>query len=129
MTPDEIEKAAQERGVTPKEILKEQTTLAADAAVEAAADPEKPVVRMQHVVITLADGRRGVFMGPELIREVEMKLNMVPKLVSVDFDPPRAVAVPIPREIPKEETSADPKVQEQPAEAAGDAGASVGEKA
>lgn len=83
-----------------------------------------PVVRMQHVIITLADGRRGVFMGPEFIKEVEMKLGMVPKLVSVDFDPPRAVAVPVPREVPKEEVpSADQKAEaEQPA---GD----VGEKA
>jgi len=93
------------------------------AATEAA---EPSVVRMQHVFITLADGRRGVFMGPELIKEIEMKLNMVPKLVSVDFDPPRAVAVPIPRpkpEAPTEEVqSADQKAPEQPA-------SDVGEKA
>ena len=69
---------------------------------------EENVVSMQHVVITLADGRRGVFMGPELIKEVEMKLNVVPKLVSVDFDPPRAVNMPIARK-PEEVTSADTK--------------------
>lgn len=75
------------------------------------------VVSMQRVIITLADGRRGVFMGPELIKEVEMKLNMVPKLVSVDFDPPRTVSMPSPRDIPKvEETpSADTKVDDAPA--------------
>lgn len=78
---------------------------------------EAPVVRMQHVIITLADGRRGVFMGPELIKEVEMKLGMVPKLVSVDFDPPRAVSIPVPRETPpvEETPNADTKVDEQPA--------------
>ena len=82
---------------------------------------ESPVVRMQHVIITLADGRRGVFMGPELIKEVEMKLNVVPKLVSVDFDPPRAVSIPVPRETvpvadPVEETpNADTKVDATPA--------------
>lgn len=59
-----------------------------------------PVVSMQHVIITLADGRRGVFMGPELIKEVEMKLGVVPKLVSIDFDPPRTVSMPVPRELP-----------------------------
>jgi hypothetical protein len=76
---------------------------------------------MQHVIITLADGRRGVFMGPALIKEVEMKLNVVPKLVSVDFDPPRAVAVPTPRETvpvtdPVEETpNADTQADAAPA--------------
>lgn len=78
---------------------------------------EAPVVRMQHVIITLADGRRGVFMGPELIKEIEMKLNAVPKLVAIDFDPPRAVAMPVPRETPpvEETPNADTKVDEQPA--------------
>ena len=126
MTPEEIEAAAKERGVAPGEILKEQATVAADAAIETAADPDRPVVRMQHVIITLADGRRGVFMGPEFIKEIEMKLGMVPKLVSVDFDPPRAVAVPVPREAPKEEANADTKTEEQPT---ADAGGVVEEKA
>jgi len=85
---------------------------------------ESNIVKMQHVIITLADGRRGVFMGPELIKEIEMKLNTVPKLVAIDFDPPRAVAMPVPREVPsdpvadpvKEETpNADTKVDDAPA--------------
>lgn len=67
------------------------------------------VISMQHVIITLADGRRGVFMGPELIKEVEMKLGVVPKLVSVDFDPPRAVSMPVPREtVPVIDPVSDP---------------------
>lgn len=79
------------------------------------------VVSMQHVIITLADGRRGVFMGPEFIKEVEMKLGLVPKLVSVDFDPPRVVSVPVPREVPtdliKEEMpNADTQAESKPAE-------------
>lgn len=75
-----------------------------------------PVVSMQHVIITLADGRRGVFMGPELIKEVEIKLNIVPKLVSVDFDPPRSVSMPVPRDIAKtEEAASDTKVDDKPA--------------
>lgn len=79
--------------------------------------PKKPIVKLQHVIITLADGRRGVFMGPEFIKEVEMKLNLVPKLVSVDFDPPREVIVPEPRPVPTDakEAASDPKVESQPA--------------
>lgn len=78
--------------------------------------PKAPAVKMQHVIITLADGRRGVFMGPELIKEIEMKLNTVPKLVSIDFDPPRAVSMPVPREIPpmEETPNADTKVDDAP---------------
>lgn len=94
-----------------------QNKIAEETAVEKPAN----VVEMQHVVITLADGRRGVFMGPALIKKIEMDLNTVPKLVAIDFDPPRAVAVPVPRETvpvtdPVEETpNADTKVDEQPA--------------
>lgn len=85
--------------------------------------PTAPIVSMQHVIITLADGRRGVFMGPELIKEVEMKLGLVPKLVSVDFDPPRAVVMPELRPEPtdpvadpvKETPDADTKVDDTPA--------------
>jgi len=76
----------------------------AEQVEQAVADTqEQPTVFFQHVIITLADGRRGVFMGPALINEVEMKLHVVPKLVSVDFDPPRAVVVPSSRETPKTE--------------------------
>lgn len=124
MTPDEIERQAKAAGVTPGEYLKslnDAPKVAEEAAVEAAAEPEQPIVKMQHVIITLADGRRGVFMGPELIKEVEFKLGVVPRPVAIDFDPPRAVAVPVPRETvpvadPVEETpNADTKTNEQPA--------------
>lgn len=85
--------------------------------------PEANVIEMQHVIITLADGRKGVFMGPALIKKIEMDLNTVPKLVAVDFDPPRAVAMPVPREVPtdpvadpvEEIPNADTKTDEQPA--------------
>lgn len=88
-----------------------------DLSVESPAESAAPVVRMQHVIITLADGRRGVFLGPELIKEVEMKLGMVPQLTSVDFDPPRAVSVPVPRETPpvEETPNADQKTDDKPA--------------
>lgn len=125
MTPYDIEQKAKEAGLTPGDYLKkvtEEAELAKAAAVETAATPEAPVVKMQHVIITLADGRRGVFMGPELIKDIEMKLGTVPKLVSIDFDPPRAVAVPVPREIPTEEnTNAEQKTDtvEQAAPQAG----------
>lgn len=94
--------------------IKDAENVAVKVSEEIAATP---VVHMQHVIITLADGRRGVFMGPELIKEVEIKLNMVPKLVSVDFDPPRAVAIPVPRETPpvEETPNADTKVDDTPA--------------
>ena len=68
-------------------------------------------LKFQHVVIVLADGRRGVFVGPELIKEIEMKLGVTPALVSVDFDVPR----PIPRPAPEEATSGDTKADEKPA--------------
>lgn len=118
-TKEDIEKEAQAAGVTPGELLKKEKADAIhDAAVEAAAEPAHPIVKMQHVIITLADGRRGVFMGPELIKEIEFKLGTVPRPVAIDFDPPRAVAIPLPRDVAKtEETpNADTKVDaEQPA--------------
>lgn len=81
-----------------------------DAAVE---EVKKvlPVIEMQHVYIELADGRKGVFMGPALIRKVEMDLNAVPRLVSVHFDPPRVFSANKPEETP----NADTKVDDTPA--------------
>lgn len=49
-------------------------------------------VAMQHVLITLADGRRGVFAGPELIRKEEIDGGDAPRLVSIDFAPVEEVA-------------------------------------
>jgi hypothetical protein len=79
-------------------------------------EPKPNIIQFQHVIITLADGRRGVFYGPALIKEIEMKLNMVPKLVSIDFDPPKAVAIPQPKE---ETPNADSQVVETAAPDAG----------
>jgi hypothetical protein len=110
MNAEEIEKNAKEAGVTPGQYLKQLNDapkIAEEAAVEVAAASEAPIVKMQHVIITLADGRRGVFMGPELIKEVEFKLGVVPRPVAIDFDPPRAVAVPVPRDAEKVEEAAN----------------------
>jgi len=83
-----------------------------DQAVEEA-KKTVPEIEMQHVIITLADGRRGVFMGPALIKKVEMELNAVPRLVSVDFDPPKTFSAnPAPVE---EKPNADQKVDDKPA--------------
>lgn len=79
-------------------------------------EEKKETIEMQHVFIVLADGRKGVFMGPALIKEIEMKLGTVPQLVSVDFDPPRPVMTPTREIAPVEETpNADTKNDEQPA--------------
>lgn len=80
---------------------------------------EAPIVEMQHLIVTLADGRRGVFMGPALIKEIEMKLGTVPKLVSIDFDPPRAVSVPVPRDLPPIEETHNADTKESPEPTAG----------
>lgn len=81
-----------------------------DEAVEEA-KKTVPEIEMQHVIITLADGRRGVFMGPALIKKVEMDLNAVPRLVSVDFDPPKVFSAnPAPvEETPNADTKEEPK--------------------
>lgn len=83
-----------------------------DQAVEEA-KKTVPEIEMQHVIITLADGRRGVFMGPALIKKIEMDLNAVPRLVSVDFDPPKTFSA---NPAPVEETpNADQKADDKPA--------------
>jgi hypothetical protein len=78
--------------------------------------PKVPAVKMQHVFITLSDGRRGVFMGPELIKAIEFKLGVVPRPVAIDFEPPREFSVPVTKEEVKEELiNADQKVDDKPA--------------
>ena len=90
--------------------LQEQIKL--DQAVE---DVKKkvPAISMQHVIIRLADGRQGVFMGPALISETEMKLGVVPRLVSVDFDPPKVFTSDKP--VAEETPNADQKIDDKPA--------------
>ena len=61
--------------------------------VEAPKVEEKPRVRMQYVFITLADGRRGVFAGPELITKAELLLKP-PTLVDLVFSEPKEVEKP-----------------------------------
>jgi hypothetical protein len=48
----------------------------------------KPRPRLQYVFITLADGRRGVFAGPELISKGELLLKP-PVLVDLVFSEPK----------------------------------------
>lgn len=82
-----------------------------DAAVEEV-KKTVPQIEMQHVIIELADGRRGVFMGPALIKKIEMDLNSVPRLVSIHFEPPKTFSANQPV---AEEAHADTKTDEQPA--------------
>ena len=73
---------------------------------------ETKVARMQYVFVTLADGRRGVFMGPELISKAELLLKP-PVLADIVFAEPRDVETTPP--VNKEAPSADQKVDEKPA--------------
>lgn len=50
--------------------------------------PDK--LAMQTVIVTLNNGKRGAFIGPELISSVELLLNP-PSPVSIDFLPPRVI--------------------------------------
>ena len=70
-----------------------------DVKNDVPAVPEAPVEKptlpdMQHIFITLADGRRGVFTGPALITAVELALNP-PRMTSIDFSAPIAVEKPV----------------------------------
>lgn len=93
-----------------------QNKIEAEQKLDAAVEEVKakvPEIEMQHVIITLADGRRGVFMGPALIKKIEMDLNAVPRLVSIDFDPPKSFSAnPAPVE---EKPSDDQKTEDKPA--------------
>lgn len=84
MTPQEIEDKAKELGVTPKEVLNPKVE-------EKIMEPIK-LPDMQHVIVTFADGRRGVFSGPAIISSAELKLAP-PQLVSIDFSDPRPMGI------------------------------------
>lgn len=84
MTPQEIEAKAKELGVSPKEVLNPKVE---ENLIEPIKLPD-----MQHVIVTFADGRRGVFSGPAIISSAELKLAP-PQLVSIDFSDPRPMAV------------------------------------
>jgi hypothetical protein len=56
--------------------------------VEAQKTEVKKIPRLQYVFITLADGRRGVFAGPELITKAELLLKP-PVLVDLVFSEPK----------------------------------------
>jgi hypothetical protein len=50
--------------------------------------PKVPAIKLQYVFITLADGRRGAFAGPELISKAELLLKP-PVLVDLVFSEPK----------------------------------------
>lgn len=56
--------------------------------VEPKKEEPKRIPRLQYVFITLADGRRGVFAGPELISKGELLLKP-PVLVDLVFSEPK----------------------------------------
>jgi hypothetical protein len=81
-------------GLRPKEIkMSEEQKAAEPEVVEVPKIEEKPRVRMQYVFITLADGRRGAFAGPELITKAELLLKP-PVLVDLVFSEPKEVEEP-----------------------------------
>lgn len=49
----------------------------------------KEQINMQYVFITLANGKRGVFVGPELISKGELLLSP-PRIVDLVFSEPKA---------------------------------------
>lgn len=113
MNIEEIEQEAKKAGLTPAEYVKTLTKEAPAAA------PAPAQLRMQYVFVTLADGRRGAFCGPELIGKAELLLKP-PVLQDIVFSEPKEYVPPTPEEV-KETPSADPKIEDKPSD--------VGEKA
>lgn len=78
--------------------------------IETSVEAPKPAIpKMQYLFVTLADGRKGAFAGPELVTRAEMTLNCVPRLVSVEFSPPREVEEPKPLAEVIQEVNSDTK--------------------
>lgn len=67
---------------------------------------EDKLLMMQRIVLRLSDGRQGVFAGPALVSEGELKLS-APKITNILFAPPYAIKVP--EQVKKEDTSAPKK--------------------
>lgn len=70
---------------------------------------EKKIPKIQYVSVTLADGRKGVFAGPELIPNAELLLAP-PRLVSIDFSQPMDYPKP-PVVEPTVEVKEEPKIE------------------
>lgn len=87
--------------------------------VEAKTEEKPKTPRMQYVFVTLADGRRGAFAGPELIGKAELLLKP-PTLVDIVFSEPRDLDQPVQAQ---EVQSADTKTDDEPADPAGQVGA------
>jgi len=69
---------------------------------------EKKIPKIQYVSITLHDGRKGIFAGPELISNAELTLSP-PRLVSIDFSQPREYPS---QPQPEIKVSEEPKIEE-----------------
>lgn len=95
--------------------MSENEKILADTKTDVAATPTP--LRMQYVFVTLADGRRGAFCGPELIGKAELLLKP-PTLVDIVFSEPKEMTAPVTEEVP----SADTKVDEAPVVAPSDSG-------
>lgn len=84
--------------------------------VETSVEETKPILpKMQYLFVKLADGRKGTFVGPELVTRAEMTLNCVPHLVSVEFSLPKEVEEPKPLAEVIQEANGDKKGDDQTA--------------
>jgi len=70
---------------------------------------EKKIPKIQYVSIILADGRKGIFAGPEFISSAELTLAP-PRLVSIDFSQPREYPTQQPQ--PEVKISEETKIEE-----------------
>lgn len=69
--------------------------------------PEAPkITHLQHIIVTLVDGRRGVFAGPMMVTNAELMLKP-PRISEVVICQPR------PLEPEKEPTDGNPKADEK----------------
>lgn len=92
-TKEDIERIAKEKGITPKEVLKNEANKDSIAPETEAKEVRLP--DMQHLIVTLADGRRGVFTGPALVTKAELILSP-PRIASLDFSEPKPMSLPEP---------------------------------
>lgn len=61
----------------------------AEEKIETPAAPEAPkITHLQHIIVTLSDGRRGVFAGPMMVTNAELMLKP-PRISEVVICQPR----------------------------------------
>lgn len=92
MTPQEIEQKAKELGVTPQEVLNPKAEMSA-------AQEAPKITHIQHVIVALSDGRRGIFAGPMFVSQAELILKP-PTIAEVIICQPRPIEEP--KEEPKD---------------------------